>query len=67
MANIAFDLDYDFYLVPVTPYDLFGYGAGIKLLSPIGPIEIIFGRGDRAFIGPRKQQNLIYFVLGYKF
>jgi predicted acylesterase/phospholipase RssA len=67
MANIAFDLEYEFDLVPAFPHDLLGFAAGVKLLSPIGPIEVIFSRGDKAFLGPRQKQNLIYFILGYKF
>jgi len=67
IANVAFNLKYDLPQVTVKPYDVTGYGVGVKLLSPVGPIEVIFSRGDKAFVGPRKKQNLVYFILGYKF
>jgi len=47
--------------------DIFGFGVGIKLLSPIGPIEIISGWGDRDLHNPGTQQNVIYFTLGTVF
>ncbi|NOY57433.1 MAG: hypothetical protein GXO75_00670, partial [Calditrichaeota bacterium] len=67
IANVAFNLKYDLPHVPVKPYDVTGYGVGVKLLSPVGPIEVIFSRGDKVFWGPRRKQNLVYFILGYKF
>ena len=67
IANVAFDLEYKLPGVSVNPYNVTGFGAGIKLLSPVGPLEVIFSRGDKVFVGPRKKQNLVYFILGYKF
>lgn len=48
-------------------HHLYGAGAGIMLLSPIGPIEIIMSRGDKNYIGAHKLQNVMYVTLGYKF
>ena len=67
MANVAFNLKYNQPQVTVKPYDVTGFGVGVKLLSPVGPIEVIFSRGDKVFVGPRKKQNLVYIILGYKF
>jgi predicted acylesterase/phospholipase RssA len=67
IANVAFDLEYKLPGVSVKPYNVSGFGVGVKLLSPVGPIEVTFSRGDKVFLGPRKKQNLIYFALGYKF
>ncbi len=47
--------------------DIFGFGIGIKLLSPIGPIEIISGWGDKDLHHPGPKQNVIYFTLGTVF
>jgi NTE family protein len=47
--------------------DIFGFGIGIKLLSPIGPIEIISGWGDKDLHHPGTKQHVIYFILGTVF
>jgi len=67
MANSAFDLKYHIPDDYVVPNDAFGYGIGIKVLSPVGPLEVIYGRGDKVFLGPRKHQDMVYFIMGYKF
>lgn len=67
MANIAHNLEYDSGPIILHPYNVTGFGVGVKLLSLVGPIEVIFSHGDKVFIGERKKQNLVYFVLGYKF
>ncbi|KAA3657164.1 MAG: hypothetical protein DWQ10_13890 [Calditrichaeota bacterium] len=67
IANMAFDMQYDTGPTTLYPYNVTGYGVGVKLLSLVGPIEVIFSRGDKVFVGERKKQNLVYFVLGYKF
>ncbi len=67
MANMALSLEY---IVDGTTYygeNLWGTGIGIKLSSPVGPLEIIFSRGSASLFGPAKSQNEIYFVLGYRF
>jgi predicted acylesterase/phospholipase RssA len=67
IANFAFDVEYELPGVSVNPYNVTGFGVGVKLLSPVGPLEVIVSRGDKVFVGPRKKQNLVYFILGYKF
>ena len=67
IVNIAFDLEYNSPPRVFKVDNVYGYGLGIKLLSPIGPIEFIYSRGDKAFIGTNKQQNVLYFMMGYKF
>ena len=67
IANVAYNLEYHLPHINVKPYNLSGFGAAVKLLSPVGPLEVIFSRGDKVFVGPRKKQNLVYFILGYKF
>jgi len=44
-----------------------GYGLGIKFLSILGPLEIIYARGDRNPLHPGEKQFNFYVVAGYKF
>lgn len=67
IVNMAFDLEYHLQPVLYKPHYVWGFGVGVKLLSPVGPIEFIFSRGDKNFIGPREKRNVSYFTLGYKF
>lgn len=67
ITNVAFDLEYQDPVQLVKVPSVWGYGIGLKLLSPVGPIEIIYSLGQKNFIGERKKQDLVYFRLGYKF
>ena len=67
IVNIAFDLELDLPPVLYKPHDVWGFGVGLKLLSPVGPIELIFSRGDKSLLGERSKRNVTYFTLGYKF
>ncbi|MBD3287604.1 BamA/TamA family outer membrane protein [candidate division KSB1 bacterium] len=44
-----------------------GIGLGVKLLSPIGPIELIYGYGDKRLVDPRAGQHVFYFEMGHEF
>lgn len=66
IANAAFDVKYNMLASPRLP-DMTGYGAGVVFLSPIGPIEIIAGRGSRNYLGDGRKQTLVYFTLGNRF
>ena len=67
MYNTAFDMELrdqsDVYL----PHDVHGYGIGIKVLSIIGPIELIVSRGNENLLGSKDMQTVTYFKFGYKF
>lgn len=67
IGNGAFSPEYKREGVIYKLHHLYGVGAGIVLISPVGPIEIIMSRGDKNYIGPHKLQNLMYVTLGYKF
>jgi len=66
-ANVAFDLEYNLPGQTFRYNNLLGYGLGVTLLSPVGPIEILISRGDKCFTKPREQRYVSYFTLGYKF
>lgn len=67
MANAAFDLQYNRGGQHYRFNNLRGFGAGVKFLSPVGPLEFIVSRGDRNFIGQRAWQNVYYIKMGYYF
>ena len=61
--NIAPNYKGDFY--PIKKDRLIGYGIGFILLTPIGPLEMIYSRGDE--IISDSMQSHLYFTFGYMF
>ena len=67
MANVAVNSSYRI-SDTVYPFNtLYGFGVGVKLLSPIGPLELILSRGTKNMMGRQKYQNKLYVVIGYRF
>ncbi len=47
---------------------LIGYGIGFIILTPIGPLEMIYSRGSEIISESKNaMQNHLYFTFGYKF
>lgn len=46
---------------------IYGAGLGVKFLSIIGPIEIIFSRGPKAMLKWDNLENNFYFTAGFLF
>ncbi len=67
ISNIAFHISADMIDQSVNFHYMRGAGIGVKFLSPIGPIELIYGYGDKRLVSPRKGQYVFYFKMGYKF
>jgi predicted acylesterase/phospholipase RssA len=67
MVNRTFDSRFLLNDVTYRFNDLWGAGAGVLFLSPVGPLEFMVGYGDKHILGEREYQVLTYFVLGYKF
>ncbi len=64
--NIAPNYEGDFYSLDVDR--LIGYGIGFILLTPLGPLEVIYSRGDEITSDSKgAMQNHLYFTFGYKF
>ncbi len=64
MFNIAPNYLGDFY--PIEKNVITGYGFGFKYLTYLGPIELIFSRGDKIAIDPNpERKNFIYLNFGY--
>jgi len=47
--------------------NLWGYGLGVKLTSPVGPLEFVWSTGPESFSNPNKNRFLFSFNAGYKF
>lgn len=46
---------------------LYGWGLGVKFLSIIGPLEVLFSRGSQSYEQNKVFENRIYFSAGYYF
>ncbi len=46
---------------------MWGYGLGCKYLTPLGPIELIYARGEKSIYQSGNKRNLFYFRAGYRF
>lgn len=66
-ANRAFDLEYrrpwETYLKK--PVDVWGAGFGLKIITPLGPLDWVYGYGDKTFNPKRKRQKLGYITFGF--
>jgi NTE family protein len=47
--------------------NLWGYGLGVTLTSPVGPLEFVWSRGPKSFSEPANTHFLFSFNAGYKF
>jgi len=50
--------------VPIADY-FQGWGIGLKFLSIIGPLEIIYARGPKNVLKPVKTRNILYVQAGF--
>ena len=46
---------------------IWGYGLGLTLDSPFGPLEFVWSRGDSNINGSLKKRNHFYIKAGYNF
>ena len=67
IANYAFDVKYEMPQESHFFKQIRGFGLGVTLLSPVGPVEIILSRGDKDWLSGDKLQTVVYFVMGYRF
>ena len=47
--------------------NLWGYGLGVTLTSPVGPLEFVWSKGPKSFSEPVNTHFLFSFNAGYKF
>ena len=47
--------------------NLWGYGLGLTLFSPVGPLEFVWSIGPKSFSESNRKQFLFSFNAGYKF
>ena len=62
--NRAFNLVQETQFYRVTPEYVQGVGAGIKIITPAGPVELIMSRGNKHFGDQNEMQNVFYFLFG---
>ena len=67
ICNVAFQIANDLPQQTIKYHAMRGIGLGVKFLSPIGPIELLYGFGDKRLVDPRAGQHVFYFEMGYKF
>lgn len=67
IVNTAFNYSYDAAPQPLQVKQIWGYGVAVKYLSPFGPLEMTFARGEKGIFAPGPQRNIVYFTAGYKF
>ena len=67
ITNVALGLEYPTPSFVYKSHNMWGFGIGMKLITPIGPIEFIYSTGDKSFFGSRKKHSEKYYLLGYRF
>ena len=63
-SNILYnEFDYNNSLIN----NLWGYGLGVTLTSPVGPLEFVWSMGPKSYAESSKKRSLFSFNAGYKF
>ncbi len=65
--NTAFNLRNSWLAPGLKPPPIYGYGCGVKFVSPVGPFNLLLGYGDKSVFYPGKKRLLLYFTAGYNF
>jgi outer membrane protein assembly factor BamA len=69
-AHGVFNFAFDFELYPyneISQENFFsGYGAGIKMKTIFGVLEVMYARGDESIVFPGEKTNRLYFTAGFK-
>ena len=65
----VFNFAFDYELYPysdISQENFFvGYGAGLKMKTLFGVLELMFARGDESVVFPGNKTNRIYFTAGF--
>ena len=64
IANGAFDIRQGGIYSDRTMNSVWGYGLGLKVMSLAGPLELIWGCGDKNFVADRKKHSIFYVTMG---
>jgi len=67
IGNMVFQYENKIQLPGVKPDPMWGWGAGAKLLTPLGPFELFISRGDKSVYQPGEKRTVLYFRGGYIF
>ena len=49
------------------PQNLLGYGISLKYVSPVGPLDLVVGWGDKSVFQPGEIRTVVYFKAGFLF
>ena len=67
IGNMVLDYENEILGPGLKVENLFGYGLGLKYVTPLGPIELIISRGEKSVYKPGTMRTVVYFNAGYKF
>jgi len=67
LANFGFDYKQAGVELPKGHKVIWGYGAGVEFLSPVGPLQLLIANGEKSFLKPGNQEVSVYITAGYKF
>lgn len=65
IMNAAFHYENRNLAPGIRPEAMYGWGAGVKYMTPLGPFELIYGVGDRSVYQPGPKRSIVYFSAGY--
>ena len=69
-AHGVFNFAFDYALYPYNEISqdnfLSGYGAGLKMKTIFGVLEVMYAMGDESIVYPGEKTNRLYFTAGFK-
>jgi len=66
-GNAALDFEQRWPGFTYNPSLLWGFGAGVQISTPAGPLELGYGVGSKSLLEPKSAQSVVYLVLGARF
>ena len=67
IANFGFDYNASGKELPLGHKIIWGYGAGVEFLTPVGPIQLLVANGEKSVLKPGNKNLFGYLTAGYKF
>ena len=67
IANFGFDYSQSGTELPTGHKIIWGYGAAVEFLSPVGPIQLLLANGEKSVLKPGDKKLSLFLTAGYKF
>lgn len=67
IGNVTYRLQYHLPEAPRAVNPIWGYGAGLKVMSLLGPVDIVVSRGSKSAFETDQVQTNLFFSFGYRF